>query len=270
MKKILFTDLDGTLLKGDKTVSERNRKAIHRMLEAGNCVVIATGRNVESGCQIAEGLGLNVPGCYMIAFNGAVIYDFGAARSLEEHTVPMEYVKYLFSEAERYHLYVQTYSGKYMVTSCKGQELDYYASHTNTPIQQVEDVVEWLGIEPNKVLLIDLKDHDRLEEFQRDHLQWEQGRLTSFFSCPEYLEYCPLGVDKGSGVRYLCSYLGIPLENAYAAGDERNDIPMLQAAGTGIAMKNAHGDTKAAADYVTEHDNEHDAIAEIVERFCLE
>ena len=88
--------------------------------------------------------------------------------------------------------------------------------------------------------------------------------LNSFFSCPEYLEYCPLGIDKGSGVRYLCSYLGISLENAYAVGDERNDIPMLQAAGTGIAMENAHGDTKAAADYVTEHDNEHDAIAEIV------
>ena len=269
MRKILFTDLDGTLLKNDKTISEKNRQAIHQMLKAGNYVVISTGRNVESGCQVAKELGLDIPGCYMIAYNGAVIYDFGAAHALEEYTVPMEYVKYLFAEAERYHLYIQTYSGKYMVTSCGGEELTYYATRTNTPIMQVEDVVKWLDREPNKVLLINLEDHERLEAFQREHRQWEQGRLNSFFSCPEYLEYCPLGIDKGSGVRYLCSYLGISLENAYAVGDERNDIPMLQAAGTGIAMRNAHADTKAAADYVTEHDNEHDAIAEIVERFGL-
>lgn len=269
MKKILFTDLDGTILKDDKSISEKNREAVHQMLKAGNYVVIATGRNVESGCRIAKELGLDIPGCYMIAYNGAVIYDFCAARALREYTVPMEHVKYLFAEAERYQLYIQTYWEKYMVTSCSGRELTYYATHTDTPIMQVEDVIRFLDREPNKVVLIHLEEHEQLEIFQREHRQWEQGRLHSFFSCPEYLEYCPLGIDKGSGVRYLCGYLEIPLENAYAAGDERNDIPMLQVAGTGIAVKNAHADAKAAADYVTVHDNEHDAIAEIVERFGL-
>lgn len=269
MKKILFTDLDGTLLKNDQSISEKNREAIRQVLMAGNYVVITTGRNLESARKIAETLELNVPGCYMSAYNGALIYDFGAACALKEYTVPVECVEYLFAEAEKYGLYIQTYWGKYMVTSCGGREFTYYTKLTGTPAMQVEDVGKFLDREPHKVVLIALEDQKRLEVFQQEHRQWEQGRVSSFFSCPEYLEYCPPGINKGSGVRYLCSHLAIPLENAYAVGDERNDISMLQAAGTGITVKNAHADTKKAADYVTEHDNEHDAIAEIVERFGL-
>lgn len=269
MKKILFTDLDGTLLKNDQSISEKNREAIRQMLEAGNYVVITTGRNLESARKIAEALELNVPGCYMIAYNGALIYDFGAARALKEYTVPIACVEYLFKEAEKYGLYIQTYWGKYMVTSCGGREFTYYTKLTGTPAMQVEDVGKFLDREPNKVVLINFENQERLKVFQQEHRQWEQGRLNSFFSCPEYLEYCPLGIDKGSGMRYLYNYLGILQENVYAVGDERNDISMLQAAGTGIAVKNAYADAKAAADYVTVHDNEHDAIAEIVERFKL-
>ena len=264
MKKILFTDLDGTLLKTDKTISEKNREAIRQMLDAGNCVVITTGRVVSSAYKVAKKLGLTMPGCYMIAANGAVIYDCAAQRVVKEWTIPMEYVRYLFAEAERYGIHIQTYSDQFMLTSCNSRELEYYVSKTDTPTRLVEDVFAVLKQDPNKILLANIDDSKILKQFQRDHLQWEQGRISSFFSCPQYLEYCPPGVDKGSGVRFLCSYLDIPIENAYAVGDERNDIPMIKAAGVGIAMKNAHEETKAAADYVTEHDNDHDAIAEII------
>lgn len=264
MKKILFTDLDGTLLKTDKTISEKNREAIGRMLQVGNSVVITTGRVVPSAYKIAQKLGLTVPGCYMIAANGAVIFDCAKAQVMKEWTIPMPDVRYLFAEAKRYGIHIQTYSDQFMLTSCNSRELEFYVSRTDTPAKVVEDVFAELKQNPNKILLANIYDHECLEQFQRDHLQWEQGRLCSFFSCPQYLEYSPMGIDKGSGVRFLCSYLDIPIENAYAVGDERNDIPMIKAAGVGIAMKNAHEETKAAADYVTERDNDHDAIAEII------
>ena len=63
--------------------------------------------------------------------------------------------------------------------------------------------------------------------------------------------------------------LGIPVENTCAAGAEANDIEMLLAAGTGIAMVNSTDNAKAAADTVTEHDNNHDAIKEIIEKYIL-
>ena len=64
--------------------------------------------------------------------------------------------------------------------------------------------------------------------------------------------------------------LSIDIQNAYAAGDERNDISMIEAAGVGVAMKNAVEEAKAAADYITENDNNHDGIAEVIDKLILE
>ena len=61
----------------------------------------------------------------------------------------------------------------------------------------------------------------------------------------------------------------MPLDSTIAVGDEQNDISMIQEAHIGIAVKNAIPEAKAVADYVTENDNNHDAIAEVIEKFVL-
>ena len=71
-------------------------------------------------------------------------------------------------------------------------------------------------------------------------------------------------------MKHLCEYLNIPIENSVAAGDEENDTTMLEVAGVGAAMANGIDITKNAADYITEHDNNHDGISEIIEKFILE
>ena len=70
--KVLFTDLDDTLLSDDKTVSPKNKAAIQEALSRGHSVVVTTGRPVKSGKNVVKELGLTAPGCYMIAFNGSV------------------------------------------------------------------------------------------------------------------------------------------------------------------------------------------------------
>lgn len=117
------------------------------------------------------------------------------------------------------------------------------------------------------MLLIDLDHKERLEAFQQAHAEWEKGKCSSFFSCKEYLEYCPLGANKGYGVEFLCDFLGVPIENAVAVGDEENDISMIRNAGVGVAMKNALQIVKDAADYVTEHNNNEDGVTEVIEKF---
>ena len=76
-----------------------------------------------------------------------------------------------------------------------------------------------------------------------------------------------MGANKGYGVEFLCDFLGVPIENAVAIGDEENDISMIRNAGVGVAMKNAVQSVKDAADYVTEHDNNEDGVAEVIEKF---
>lgn len=269
MKKILFTDLDQTLLKSDKTVSRENRQAIQRMLDAGHHLVVATGRPVSSGLSVVRQLGLTMPGCYMISFNGAVIYDCAADIILDKRTLPLEYVEYLFEEAERCGLHIQTYSDEYILAQRNDRELEYYVQTTKMPYKIMKNMFFAMEKEPCKVLLASLDEPEKLKRFQRQHRSWEEGKCSSFFSCREYLEYCPVDTDKGRGVRFLKEFLNVATEYTYAAGDERNDIPMLREAGTGIAVRNAFEEVKMAADFITANDNEHDAVAEIIDKFIL-
>lgn len=267
--RILFVDLDLTLLCDDKTVSARNRLAIQHALDAGNYVVLATGRPVESGRLVVRELGLTMPGCYMIAFNGAVLYDCSADRILYDKTIPVQYVYRLFDRAHHAGLHIQTYNKTDVLAESHTQELDYYTRRTRMSYKLLEDVSIALDSEPHKVLLIHLSDRSVLEEFQKANASWTEGRLNSFFSCDQYLEYCPLGVSKGSAVEYLCRFLNIPMEYTIAVGDEKNDVSMIQAAKIGVAVSNAVEEAKEAADYITENDNNHDAVAEVIERFVL-
>lgn len=268
-KKILFTDIDGTLLNDKREIPQENMEAIKKALKAGHYVVIATGRPLDSGKKVAQEVGLMMPGCYMIAYNGAIIYDCGNDKVLEKKFVPYSYVKELFEKAKEAGLYVQTYNKTQIITTQDSPELEYYRNHTKLTYQVVDDVMEVLEEEPQKVMLINLEDKSRLEKFQRDNMDWQEGKCHSFFSMDTYLEYAPLDATKASGVHYLCELLDIPLKNTIAAGDERNDIPMLQEAHIGVAMKNAKEEVKASADYVTERTNNESGIAEVIEKFML-
>lgn len=271
MKKILFTDLDGTLLDDNKQVSEGNQAAIQRLLDAGHCLVVTTGRPVKSGFKIVQELGLTMPGCYMIAYNGGVIFDCSKEEIWMEKTLPIEYVRYLFDEAAKYGVHIQTYGADdRILTTTDGPEMQFYLKGNRKALEYeiCEDVFRVLSKEPKKVLVIHM-DEEKLMEFWKEHKDWEEGKCESTFSSRKYLEYLPKGVNKGDGVRALCDMLNIDIENAYAAGDERNDISMIEAAGVGVAMKNAVDEAKAVADYVTENDNNHDGIAEVIDKLIL-
>ena len=98
-QKILFTDIDGTLLNDAREIPKENKEAIDRAVAAGHYVVIATGRPLESAKTVVENLGLMMPGCYMIAYNGAIIYDCGKDKILKKESLPYEYVSYLMQRA---------------------------------------------------------------------------------------------------------------------------------------------------------------------------
>lgn len=267
--KILFVDLDATLLCDDKTISEGNRKAIRKMLDAGHYIALATGRPIESGRIVARELGFSTPGCYMIAFNGAVVYDCAADHVLMKRSLPIDIVQELFEQAEEAGIYVQTYNNVDIITTRHTRELDYYRKKAGLSYKISPNVLDLLEEEPQKVLLIELEHRERLVRFQKKYLGWEKGKCNSFFSCPEYLEYCPVGTNKGSGLQYLTQILNMPADSTVAVGDEENDITMIQAAHVGVAMKNGTQAVKTAADYITENDNNHDAIAEVIEKFIF-
>lgn len=269
-KKAIFLDLDGTLLTDDKRVPDVNRTAIERMLADGNSVVIATGRPLSSAIIQAERLGLTEPGCYLIAYNGGILYDTAERKEIFHASIPLELVRKVFEEANRRGIHIQTYQGTKVIVEprCDDKEIRLYCSRILIEYEVIDNV-SLLEEEPVKMLIIDLADKAPLVEFMQWIGSWADDRLDCFFSNDEYVEIVPKGMNKGNAIRKMAELLNISVENTIAAGDAANDITMLQAAGVGCAMKNAAQEVKLAADYITEADNNSGGVAEIIERFVL-
>ena len=265
--KILFLDLDGTTLDDNKKITPGNRAAIDRARAQGCQIVVASGRPLSSARIQAERLGLAGAGCYIIAYNGASIYDCGQDRELLRRTLEPEVLYALFDEAARRQIHIQTYGDPYVLVEprCDDEWIRAYCRITEMEHRVIPDIRK-LEAMPVKALCI-ASEHRPLAEFQ----QWICGRLAGrtgcIFSSDTFLEAIPPDTGKGTAVEFLCRHLGIPLEDSVAMGDEANDISMLRTAGVGVAVANAIPEAKAAADYVTERDNCHDAVMETIDRF---
>lgn len=267
--KILFTDLDGTLLDDHKQISEKNLEAIRKALAHGHKIVISTGRALPSAIVQSEKLGLTMPGCYIIAYNGASIYDSFEKKIIFSQTLPREYVNYLFEEAHRQSLHVHTYEDAYVVTEEENENLFQYLRDTGLKHRVVSSVKKELSCDPPKLLIVDYSNHDTLVRFQESIKDWSVGKVDSFFSSDFLLEVVSPGISKGNAILNLCQALNLPLENTISAGDAENDISMLKTTHTSVVMKNANPEMYAYATYVTEHDNNHDGIAEVIYKFML-
>ena len=269
-KMIFFTDLDDTLLNTAKEISPGNREAIEELRRRGHFICISTGRALASARLQAQLLGLHGEGCYIIAYNGGILYDCAADKVIYRKGLKADLVRLAFDEAHAFGVPVQTYAQDDAVLA----EKDTPALHTYLKIQNlgyriVDDVTKYMGEETPKVLFVDYGNPDLVHRFRDALAPKLQGRADLFLSHIDMLECVPPGINKGAAVRYLCEYLGIPVENSVAAGDAENDLSMIQAAHTGCAMINGEEPVKAAADYVTQNDCDHDGVAEILYRFIL-
>ncbi|MCD8365456.1 MAG: Cof-type HAD-IIB family hydrolase [Clostridiales bacterium] len=266
-RKIFFLDMDATTLRDDKSIPVENITAIREALDRGHCVTIATGRTWVSTEPLARRLGMRRKGCYLIACNGASVYDLENGGILQKKMFPDEYARYLFAEAEEANLYMQAYSETEFLARQVCPELEFYAWSSSMDYRIVPDLYHLENYDTPKVLLLSLDNRPALEQFQRNHIEWEKGRCVSFFSSPQYLEYCRMDCTKATGMKFLENYLYIAHENTIAIGDEENDLTMIREAGIGVAMKNARENIRNEADYVTKKDNNEGGVSEVIRKY---
>ncbi|MBQ8592592.1 MAG: Cof-type HAD-IIB family hydrolase [Lachnospiraceae bacterium] len=265
--KIFFTDLDGTLLNDAKEITPKTRKALDTIAANGHKLVLISGRPVLSVLEVKETLHLDYPGMYIIAYNGGCIYDCDNDRLLLEKRVSLEDAAHLVEASKQAGLYCQTYTDTHIITSEHGPELDYYTKTIHLPYHITEDVIGMLDKPPYKLHTICLDDRSRLEAFCDSLSTWAENRIQMIFSNDKYLELIPYDSGKGFALKYLSEYLGVAIENTLSAGDADNDISMIEAAGTGVAMLNGAQSVKDIADVITPADNNNDGLAEILSSF---
>lgn len=270
-RKILFLDLDGTLLNNQKEITPGNRRAIDEALAQGHRVVVTSGRPLKSSLEQAGRLGLAGAGCYVIAYNGAVVYDCASETVALRKALDMGDLCRVYREAEERGVYIQTYDREDVVIEprCSAENVRRYCAVIGVNWRMIQNIRTDLAEPPVKALLIDYRYREPLEDMARWLREEMAGRVDCFFSSPYFLEVVAVGVNKGSAVMELCRQLGTDVRNSVAVGDERNDVSMIRSAGVGVAMANGVPAAKEAADYVTKRDNNHDGIEEVIRRFLL-
>ncbi len=269
--KILFTDLDGTLLDDKKRVSDEDLAAINEMLASGHRLVIATGRPLYSAKVVAKELGLYRDGIYLAASNGGVIFECGTEKIISACSVDFDTVRTLFEAAAKADLHIQTYTDDHVVALRQTREIEQYCARIRMPYRILDRIPEDLPAPPPKCIVMSIEDDSRhiLEAFEGENRAAVSGKVTSVFSNDNLLEYLPPDASKGNAVRKLCNLLGIDIADSVAAGDEANDIPMIEAAGIGAVMKNGTDEAKSYGDYITGHTNNESGVSEIIHRFIL-
>ena len=270
MKKIFFSDLDGTLLNSAKKIDDRTRSALENFIAAGNFFAVSTGRAMESAISVQRELGLNYPRTFLSAYNGAQIYDCDNRNTIYRIGIDYELLPPIFELAAKHGVHVHTYNDTQIISPHIRDEgdqdcMDFYRRAIHSPVILTNDVTRHLDSKPGKCIAVELEDSEKLELFRVKLLDLVGEKLTLMYSTPFYLEIIPKGVGKGAALEKLCDYLGISTDSAIAAGDEENDIDMIRTAGLGIAMKNGTNRAKAAANVVTEEDNDHDGLAPFLE-----
>ena len=267
--KILFTDLDDTLLKTDKSISDEDLKSIDRLINAGHKFVVATGRPFYSANKLCKEFGFIRPGFYLVCSNGGVIYDYDKNEAIKRCTVSLDNVEHVFDLARKSGLHTHTYSDDYVMSERETEELKMYCSKIKMPYKVVESIPRDLPYAPPKMIIISFDGRSVLKPFEKSLHPWIDDKMSTVFSSEYLLEILPPEATKGNGVRALCEYFDIPIANSICCGDEENDISMIDAAGVGVVMKNGTDLVKTHADYITEHTNNENAITEVINKFVF-
>ena len=266
-KNILFTDLDGTLFLNDSTISDDMRSALKRLTSNGHRLVIASGRPLPSILERIDLLDMRFDNMYVISNNGSLITELATGQKIYEQKLPPSLINEIAEICNDRNVHVHSYSETEIVGYDKDAEFDYYHTRIHMPFVKVKDLGEYLKDGAYKVQIISLDDYELLKSVGDEILCKLGDRVEAVYSSLKYLEILPKGIGKGISVRRVASLLAMPMSHTYAAGDAGNDITMIKAAGTGIAMANAIDEVKEIADIVTKKTNNEDGLIEIIDKY---
>lgn len=263
--KLIVTDVDGTLLTSQHKLTDRTANALKAAMAQGVKVVLATGKTRPALESVIKQLDLKTPGIYV---QGLVIAH---ADGSEQHlgTLDIPLLRRVLTLAEERGFQAMAYNGKRIIVRSLTPEGKALTEQYGEPLpESVGPLFNVLSDIPfNKVIFCGRAPKDITAlRWQLNHLIEGQARLTQ--ALPEAIELLPFGASKATALKLVMKELGVTPDEVLAIGDGENDIEMLQLAGMGVAMGNAHAKLKAVAD-ATVASNDQDGLAEALEKFVL-
>ncbi|MFG3352884.1 HAD family hydrolase [Streptomyces sp. NPDC048001] len=257
--RLVATDLDGTLLRGDDTVSQRTREALAAATAAGAAHIVVTGRAVPWTRHILDDLGYQG---LAVCGQGAQVYHAGEHRLLTSVTLDRQLAGLALAKIEAEVGPLLLAAGR---DGLDGDVLigeGYRAQEGPLPYVPMREPSELWAAPLNKIYI----QHPTLgDDALAEAARATVGSLVDVVMAgPGTVEILPLGLSKATGLSLAARRLGLRAADTIAFGDMPNDIPMVGWAAHGVAMANAHDTLKAVAHRVTAS-NEDDGIAVVLE-----
>ena len=291
MYKLIAIDLDGTMLNSYGEVTENTKRVLKQIKPKGAEVVIASGRSIDSIKYIASEIDSSK---YMIAGNGAVVYDRSQNKILYEKYIPKNKALDIIQICEENSIYYNIYTNKTIIADgLRYNVLYYYKENLKkedqkkthiTLVENIENYIKEMN-EDEKIMKIFICDKNKtvfnsivrkfsviedIDILDVSHMarkvikQGTEDIPIEYY----YTEISMKDVDKWYALEFLIKKLGIQKEEVMAIGDNINDRKMIEEAGKGIVMGGSTPKVSEVADYIT-LDCNNEGVAKAIEKFIV-
>ncbi len=261
--RLLLSDVDGTLVKMDKTLTDRSIEAVHKLHDAGIHFAVTSGRPPRGMSMLVEPLALRTP---LAAFNGGLMVD-PEMEVVEQLVIPDDLVGPTIDLLDSHGLDVWVYRGAdWLVRDVDGPHVDREAHTVQFAPTRVES---YDGVTTGVVKIVGVSDdHDAVAAAATAAHDEFGDHVSAARSQPYYLDVTHPQANKGGVVKFLSEKYGIPPEEIATIGDMPNDVLMFAHSGLSIAMGNSDREVQRAARRVTTS-NDEEGFANAVDRFIL-
>lgn len=292
MYNLIAIDLDGTLLNSNGIISHETKETLQKIKDKDIKIVLASGRMVDSIKTISNEIGNQK---YLIAGNGAIVYDIEKQEILYKNYLKKEKVLDVIKICEENSIYYNIYTeNELLTTSLKYNVLYYYKENANREekdrmkISIVNDMYDYvLNSQRDDYLKITICDEDRMifnsiirkikqikeiDVLDVEHMSRKnivQGTETIELSY-SYTEVSAQNVDKWEAINYILEQENIHKDHVIAIGDNINDKRMIENAGLGIAMVGSTPAVTEIANIITAKNNNEDGVAKELKKIILD
>ena len=263
---LIISDFDGTLLRTDGTISEETKSAISGYIAAGGTFGICTGRMYTSILPRAKALGLKG---IVASYQGSVLTDIETEKMLVDGYISAEDAARICRVFEKLDLHIHLYELEKFYVNKADEALEAYEKVCNVKGEVVTS-------EPLSEFVLRKKPKIRnvlamvtAEQKQADYQKAKEELGDEFYvtySAAFLVEVTGKQYSKGTAVRFLADYYHVPIEKTIAVGDSLNDLPMLTAAGLGLAVKNADAALKEQV-RTFPYTNDENAVGRIIAEY---
>ncbi|MCD4796727.1 MAG: Cof-type HAD-IIB family hydrolase [Candidatus Cloacimonetes bacterium] len=264
--KIIFTDLDRTLLKDNNTISARNLTALKNLKESGIVTVIATGRHILSSRKV---LSTNLPFDYLMFSSGCGIMDWKSQETIYENHLTEDEVKKVLQ-------ILLTHKVDFMLHESipENHRFQYKRVNENNfdlerRIKLYEPYAVPLQYPPQKasqfVVILPSNSDEKFENIKKEIDFLKVIRATSPLDHKSiWLEVFPRNVSKGHSAEWLCKKLGINKAFTLGIGNDFNDIDLLEWTAQSYVVENSPNELKEKYNIIAS--NQKDGFAGCVEK----